>query len=95
VWVAGEIRLRSRARFAADRRPLLSILVTSGDAGIDHRGSRRLSRSESVCWYLLAAVSYIGVGMFHKWLLTWFLGPAWLVAVIVAGPVLLDRFRRR
>ncbi len=46
-------------------------------------------------WYLLAAVTYVLVGMFHKWLLTWFLGPAWLVGFVVFGPALVDRIRRR
>lgn len=44
-------------------------------------------------WYLLAAVSYIGLGIFHKWLLNWFVGPVWLVAFIVVGPWLWDHAR--
>lgn len=61
----------------------------------DHRGSRRLSGRETAFWYALAAVSYIGIGIHQKWLLTWFLGPAWLVAFVVSGPMLADRVRRR
>jgi cyanate permease len=61
----------------------------------DPRHRARLSATETWVWYLIAAVSYIGFGMFHKWLLTWFLGPAWLVGVVVVGPPVWDRLRRR
>ncbi len=61
----------------------------------DARGSRRLSGRETAVWYSLAAVTYIAAGMFHKWLLTWFLGPAWLVGFVVVGPAIVDRVRRR
>jgi hypothetical protein len=64
-------------------------------AGFDVQDSRRLSGRETAVWYLLAAVTYVLVGMFHKWLLTWFLGPAWLVGFVVFGPALVDRIRRR
>lgn len=57
----------------------------------DFRGSRRLVGKEEWCWYLVAAISYIVLGIWHKWLLNWFVGPAWLVAVIVVGPWLTDR----
>lgn len=46
-------------------------------------------------WYVLAALSYIVLGMWHKWLLNWFVGPAWLVAVVVIGPWLADRITGR
>ena len=42
-------------------------------------------------WYLIAAVSYILLGIWHKWLLNWFVGPVWLVAIVVIGPWLTDR----
>lgn len=42
-------------------------------------------------WYLAAAVSYIVLGIWHKWLLNWFVGPVWLVAFVVIGPWLTDR----
>lgn len=61
----------------------------------DFRGSRRLSRRESAFWYLLAAVSYIVVSLLQKGLLNWVVGPLWLVAVVVLGPALVDRVRRR
>lgn len=57
----------------------------------DFRGSRRLVGAEEWFWYLAAAISYIVLGIWHKWLLNWFVGPAWLVAFIVVGPWLTDR----
>ena len=60
---------------------------------IDFRGSRRLVGKEEWFWYLFAAVTYITLGIWHKWLLNWFVGPAWLVAFIVVGPWLTDRLR--
>ncbi len=60
-------------------------------ARTDFRGSRRLVGAEEWFWYLAAAVSYILLGIWHKWLLNWFVGPVWLVAFIVAGPWVTDR----
>ena len=57
----------------------------------DFRGSRRLVGKEEWFWYLLAAVSYILLGIWHKWLLNWFVGPVWLVAIVVIGPWITDR----
>jgi hypothetical protein len=62
---------------------------------LDHRGSRRLGRREEAFWYLFAAVSYVSLGIYHKWLLNWIVGPLWLVATVAIGPVILDRIRRR
>lgn len=45
--------------------------------------------------YVLAAATYIGFGVFHKWLLNWVVGPLWLVTWIWAVPVLVDRVRRQ
>jgi hypothetical protein len=64
-----------------------------GEADLDHRGGRRLGRVEGVIWYLVAAFSYIGLGIFHKFLLNWFVGPLWLVGVVVVGPVVTDALR--
>jgi hypothetical protein len=33
--------------------------------------------------------------VYHKWVLNWIVGPAWLVGVVVAGPWLVDRVRAR
>jgi hypothetical protein len=61
----------------------------------DHRGSRRLAGREEWLWYVVAAVSYVGVGMFHKFVLNWIIGPLWLVAVVVIGPAVRERWRHR
>ena len=58
---------------------------------VDFRGSRRLTGAGELLWYLVAAVSYILLGVWHKWLLNWFVGPLWLVTIIVVGPWLTDR----
>jgi hypothetical protein len=60
-----------------------------------HGGSRRLGLWEQWFWYLVAGLSYIAVGVYHKWLLNWFVGPAWLIAVLVTGPWLMDRARAK
>ena len=62
---------------------------------LDHRGSRRLGRREEIFWYLFAAVSYVSLAVYHKWLLNWIVGPLWLVATVAVGPVIVDRIRRR
>ena len=67
----------------------------ASDAVLDHRGERRLSGRESFVWYAVAAVTYIGFATWEKVLLTWFIGPAWLVATLTVGPRLWDRLRRR
>lgn len=63
----------------------------AGTDDTDHRGSRRLTGAEEWIWYVLAGTSYIVLGIWHKWLLNWFVGPVWLVAVVVVGPWLTDR----
>ena len=65
----------------------------AGEAGdlTDFRGSRRLVGREEWFWYLAAALSYIVLGIWHKWLLNWFVGPVWLVVFVVVGPWLTDR----
>ena len=42
--------------------------------------------------YFLAGVTYVGFGMFHKFLLNWIIGPVWLVAWIWLVPA-VDRRR--
>jgi hypothetical protein len=59
----------------------------------DHRGSRRLGPLEQWIWYVVAGVSYVGLSIFHKWLLNWIVGPLWLVTVVVVGPWLTDQIR--
>jgi hypothetical protein len=62
-------------------------------AASDVRGGRRLRGAEEWFWYLAAAISYILLGIWHKWLLNWFVGPVWLVAFVVIGPAVWDRVR--
>jgi hypothetical protein len=64
-----------------------------GQIDLDHRGARRLTGVETALWYGLAGVSYVGLSIFHKWLLNWFIGPLWLVAFVWLGPELVDRVR--
>ncbi len=35
--------------------------------------------------YAVAAVSYVGVGIFEKGILNWVMGPLWLLAVLALG----------
>jgi len=72
--------------------------VTAGRAAeveLDHRRARRLGPAETVVWYGLAGVSYVGLSIFHKFLLNWLIGPLWLVAFVWLGPEVVDRVRRR
>jgi hypothetical protein len=62
---------------------------------LDHRGSRRLGRREEFIWYVIAAVTYTCLAVYHKWLLNWIMGPGWLVATVTIGPAVIDRIRRR
>jgi len=63
----------------------------AGEPELDFRGSRRLGGAEEWAWYLTAAVTYITLGIWHKWILNWFVGPLWLVTIVVVGPWLTDR----
>ena len=53
--------------------------------------------SRRVEWalYIAAGVTYIGFGMFHKFLLNWIIGPLWLVAWVWLVPALIEAIRRR
>ena len=62
---------------------------------LDHLGERRLSARAAWVWYLVAAVTYVAAGIWQKGLLNWFVGPAWLVSVVVFGPAAWDRITRR
>jgi hypothetical protein len=65
------------------------------ERGLDHRGERRLSGRESAVWYAVAAVTYIAIGTWQKVLLTWFIGPMWVVGTLTFGPRLYDKIRGR
>jgi hypothetical protein len=56
---------------------------------------RQLSGTETAIWYTVAAVTYCAAAVFEKGLLNWIIGPLWLVAVVWAGPELVDRLRGR
>jgi hypothetical protein len=45
--------------------------------------------------YLSAGATYVGLAMFHKFLLNWIIGPVWLVLWVWLVPVLIDSVRRR
>ena len=53
------------------------------------------SRRWELALYVSAGATYIGVAMFHKFLLNWILGPLWLVAWVLLVPALIDGVRRR
>lgn len=53
------------------------------------------TRRLELALYVLAGASYIGFGLFHKWLLNWVIGPLWLVAWIWFVPAGIDRLRGR
>ncbi len=67
----------------------------AAEVELDHGGARRLGSGETAFWYGLAGVSYVGLSIFHKFLLNWLIGPLWLVAFVWLGPALVDRVRRR
>jgi len=67
----------------------------SVEGGPEQLPSRQLSRGETVTWYGVAAVTYVGAATFEKGLLNWIIGPAWLVAVVTLGPAAVGRLRRR
>ena len=48
-----------------------------------------------IALYVLAATTYVGVGMFHKFLLNWIIGPIWLVAWVWFVPAAVEGVRRR
>ena len=43
-----------------------------------------------VLLYASAAVSYIGLSIYNKWLLDWIVGPLWLVALGVGVALALE-----
>jgi hypothetical protein len=55
----------------------------------DDRDEDVSPRAEWV-WYVVAAVSYIAAGSTHKALLTWLIGPAWVVITLWFGPIAVD-----
>jgi hypothetical protein len=45
--------------------------------------------------YLSAAVSYISLSIYNKWLLDWIVGPLWLVAWVWGLPAIVKLIRRQ
>lgn len=52
------------------------------------------TRRVELVLYVLAGATYVLLGIFHKFLLNWVIGPIWLVVWIWAVPALIDRARR-
>ena len=76
--------------------------MSASDGPSDPRpgGARRgdpvwYSRQVELVLYLSAAATYVGLAMFHKFLLNWIIGPLWLVAWVWLIPALVDGVRRR
>lgn len=60
---------------------------------IDPPEGARLSPVSELAWYVVAGVTYIAAGSVHKVLLTWLVGPAWVVAWLWFGPAVVDLVR--
>jgi hypothetical protein len=45
--------------------------------------------------YASAAVTYIGLSIYNKWLLDWIIGPFWLVAWVWGLPAIVKLIRRQ
>jgi hypothetical protein len=45
--------------------------------------------------YVSAAVTYVSLAIYNKWLLNWVLGPLWLIAWVWGLPALWNLVRRR
>jgi hypothetical protein len=52
------------------------------------------SRRWELALYLSAGITYVGFGMFHKFLLNWIIGPLWLVLWVWLVPVAIEGVRR-
>ena len=78
-------------------------MSTSSGADVDPPSAAHTGRADDPPWYtrrielvlyVLAGVTYVGFGMFHKFLLNWIIGPVWLVAWVWAVPAAIERVRR-
>lgn len=79
-------------------------MTTSPDPGALPSMSEPTGRPGDPAWYtrrvelalyLVAGITYVGLGLFHKFLLNWVIGPIWLVAWIWAVPAIGERLRLR
>jgi len=69
------------------RRPALS--EPTGRPGDPGWYTRRVE----LAIYVVAGVTYVVLGVFHKWLLNWVIGPIWLVAWVWLTPLVVERVR--
>jgi hypothetical protein len=53
------------------------------------------SKYVDVLLYVSAAVSYISLSIYNKWLLDWIVGPLWLVAWVWGLPAIVKLVRRQ
>src|SRR4051812_13903836 len=60
-------------------------------------GTKRFTRDNYVDFFLYAsaAVTYIALSIYNKWLLDWIIGPFWLVAWVWGLPALVKLVRRQ
>jgi hypothetical protein len=54
-----------------------------------------MSPRETVFWYSAAFVTYVFASLQELALQNWIVGPLWLVAFVVGGPILTDALRGR
>jgi len=53
------------------------------------------SKAVDVFLYASAAITYVGLSIYNKWLLDWIVGPFWLVAWVWGLPALVRLVRRQ
>ena len=58
---------------------------------------KRFTRQNYIDFFLYAsaAVSYVGLSIYNKWLLDWIVGPFWLVGWVWGLPALVKLVRRQ
>jgi hypothetical protein len=59
--------------------------------------SKRFTTANYVDFFLYAsaAITYVSLSIYNKWLLDWIVGPFWLVAWVWGLPALYNLIRRR
>ncbi|MGK2948736.1 MAG: hypothetical protein ACSLFP_09190 [Acidimicrobiales bacterium] len=70
--------------------PATPLSAPTGRPGDPDWYTRRLE----LALYVVAGATYVGLGIFHKFLLNWVIGPVWLVVWVWAVPAIVDRVRR-
>src|SRR5690348_13598699 len=55
----------------------------------------RRARYVDIFLYASAAISYVSLSIYNKWLLDWIVGPFWLVAWVWGLPALVKLARRQ